>query len=119
MKEAGLATVHAITMLAHESVAALGALVIDGAVRVNHQAQHAADLAALAAASAAIEGLDPCQMAKKVSEKNQATMRECEMYGLVATITVETSMRKFFGHGLSFSSTARAAPRWYLDESYF
>lgn len=73
-----------------------------------HSVAAAADAAALAAADAA-SGLvagHPCEVAVRVAEANAASVGDCEVDGLVVTVTVR---RTVLGFALSERATAGPA----------
>jgi len=53
-----------------------------------HQARHAADLAALAAAAARVDGREPCPAAGRTAEANRATLVSCTARGSIAVFGV-------------------------------
>ena len=110
MNESGSATIYGAIVITVGLFIALGAFVVTGFVRVHHQAHNAADLAALAATTTALDGHDGCVVAQEVATKNQARLTTCEMFGVVATITVETTTSKVLGMSWTFTGISRAAP---------
>jgi len=64
----------------------------------------AAALAAADAASGAVAGV-PCEEAARIAEAGDASLRECDVEGLIATITVAGA----YG-GISFDARSRAGP---------
>lgn len=86
--DAGAGTVlTAIGMLVVLAVTILG-LWIASWVDAVHQARHAADLAALAAAAARVGGRDPCPAAERTAEANQGRLVGCTVQGSVAAFQV-------------------------------
>lgn len=80
-------------------MAATLAILVVTAVLASHQARAAADLTALAGATAAADGLDACRTAAAVAEANGATLTSCRLVGTPAsfvvavTVTVRTGLR--------------------------
>jgi secretion/DNA translocation related TadE-like protein len=114
MKDDGSATVWAALIVTVAMVVTMLVFSVTGLVRLHHQTHNAADLAALAATSALMEGSDGCSVAKQVLLKNQAKLVKCDLFGVVATITAQTTVAEIFGTSLAFKAKSRAAPAGYL-----
>jgi secretion/DNA translocation related TadE-like protein len=72
-------------------------LVVVGAaaqVSAHHQARVAADVAAVAAATAHSRGEDGCAVARQVAGRNRASMSGCGVSGADVTVTVAVRGRK-------------------------
>ncbi|EME18768.1 Rv3654c family TadE-like protein [Rhodococcus triatomae] len=81
---------------------------VGSAVVARHRAQSAADLAALAAATAAVRGTDAaCAAAGGVAGRSRATVRECRLDGWDAVVTVVVSVGLGSGEAVA---AARAGP---------
>lgn len=108
--ERGGATVFAVACLAVLLLigAALG--VVAAMVRAHRSAQSAADLGALAAASAIADGRDPCGSAAEVARANGAELLSCETRGQDAWITVEVAGPRWLGQTADLTAQARAGP---------
>jgi secretion/DNA translocation related TadE-like protein len=99
-------------------VACLGVLVLLGAalgvvaamVVAHRSAQSAADLASLAAASAAARGDDGCAAGRAVASANGARLTACSAAGLEATVTVEVDGPHWLGQTADLLARARAGP---------
>ncbi|MDZ5144560.1 Rv3654c family TadE-like protein [Microbacterium testaceum] len=81
--------------------------VVGGAALAAERLAGTADAAALAAADAAsgaVTGV-PCDEAARIAEAGNASLRECDVEGLIATITVAGA----YG-GISFDARSRAGP---------
>ena len=88
-----------------------GALGVAGAMVVDHRrAQAAADLAALAGATALATGGDGCRAADDVARANDAELRECVADGLTVTVRVQVSGPRWLGQRGDLDATARAGP---------
>ncbi|OZD47362.1 hypothetical protein CH252_21005 [Rhodococcus sp. 06-1477-1B] len=93
-------------------VAVLGGLIVSlgvvaGAALAAEGLAGTADAAALAAADAAsgaVSGV-PCEEAARIAASGEASLRECDVEGLIATITVAGA----YG-GISFDARSRAGP---------
>lgn len=100
------------------TISCLGLLLLVGAalsvvaamVGAHRQAQAAADLAALAAASAVAAGGDPCGDAASVADANGATVTSCAIEGYDAQVEVVVTGPRWLGQTGDFSARARAGP---------
>lgn len=97
----GVALIGAIVCLSSIVIPIYAVLAAKGSVAA------AADAAALAAADARVGAATgyPCERADEVARANGATMRGCEVDGLVATVMVGRSIA-----GFDIQSTATAGP---------
>lgn len=79
--------------------AATIAILVVTAVLASHRARAAADLSALAGATAAADGLDACRTATAVAVANGASLTLCRFVGtptsfvVAVTVTVRTGLR--------------------------
>ena len=90
-------------------MAAMALALIASATVARHRAHAAADLAALAAALAALDGpIDACARAAEVSASNGASLLACHLDGFDAIVTVEVAAGGT-GWGAARAS-ARAGP---------
>lgn len=110
IEEHGSATVYAAIVVTVLTALAFAAVTVAGLTRLSHEADRAADLAALAGARAVVIGEDGCGVAGEVAEANGAEVRVCEASGPVVTIEVEIRSGRHFGRSWSFVARARAAP---------
>jgi secretion/DNA translocation related TadE-like protein len=88
--------------------AALG--VVGALVRAHRSAQSAADLAALAGASALARGEDACADAAAVAEANDSTLVSCVPDGFEVRVAVEVSGPRWLGQTSNLTADARAGP---------
>ena len=88
--------------------AALG--VVGAMVRAHREAQAAADLAALAVASAVADGGDPCASGSGVAAANGGRLLACEVVGRTATVRVEVPGPHWLGQEADLAAEARAGP---------
>ena len=88
--------------------AALG--VVGAMVRAHRQAQSAADLAALAVASAPVWSGDPCAAGAGIAAANDARMVACEVDGREARVRVEVTGPQWLGQDADLAAEARAGP---------
>lgn len=90
--------------------AGLAGAAVGAAHVARHQAQSAADLAALAGAARAGEGTAAaCARAAEIVAANQARLTDCQLDGLDITVTVEMTPAGVVS-GVAIA-TARAGPR--------
>jgi len=80
------------TLVTAGSAAALFSLAVviltaSGQVSAHHRAQVAADLAAIAAATAVYAGADGCAAAEETAGRNGASISECRIAGADVTVT--------------------------------
>ena len=113
--ERGVATVHALTVAAIGVLAAALSLQVTAVIGVRQRAAAAADLAALAASRAAVEGGEPCTVAARISRLNGAALTGCRTDAAVATVTVRVESGRWVVGRWASQRRARAAPAWYLD----
>lgn len=88
--------------------AALG--VVAALVRSQRSAQSAADLAALAAASARQRGDDACAVATKLARANSAELVGCSVLGDDVLVAIEVTGPRWLGQTADLSAHARAGP---------
>jgi secretion/DNA translocation related TadE-like protein len=88
--------------------AALG--VVQSMVVAHRRAQSAADLAALAAASAAARGQPACDRAREVAGSNGAELTACDAVGQTVTVTVRVPGPHWLGQQADLTAEARAGP---------
>ena len=97
----------AVGVVAASAALALGLCTVGAAAVVGQRLAGAADGAALAAADAASGAATgvPCDRAAQVATASGATLAECRLDGLVATVTVSGGFA-----GLIATASARAGP---------
>ena len=88
----GAATMFAAALAVVLVMAATVAVLVAMAVLAGHRARAAADLAALAGATAAAGGLDACRTAQAVAEANGATVTACDLAGTPASFVVSVTV---------------------------
>lgn len=88
--------------------AALG--VVAAMVRAHRAAQSAADLAALAGASALQRGEDGCAAAARVAAANAASVTTCRAGGEEVRLTVTVPGPRWLGQSADLTAEARAGP---------
>jgi secretion/DNA translocation related TadE-like protein len=102
-------TVVGILLVATVLAGALGSAVVD-----QRRVEAAADLASLAAASAARAGREPCATADDVARRNGARITSCVVQDADVTVTAVRRTRLWtlalLGRGLTVRATSRAGP---------
>jgi secretion/DNA translocation related TadE-like protein len=114
--ETGAATAYAASIAVLLTTAALVVTQVAGLVRLKHSVAAAADLSALAASRASVNGDEACDAATAIARRNGAKVLTCRMDFDVATITAGGTSRSWWGHRWAFEQKARAAPDFYLGK---
>lgn len=89
--ERGVGTVLTAGLAACMTVVAGASCLCIGWFSAVRQAERVAEVAALAGASAAVQGQDPCSAAKKAVQRNGGTLQGCVVRGNGANVVVEVS----------------------------
>jgi secretion/DNA translocation related TadE-like protein len=106
--ERGSATVWVLTLSGVVALVGLAAVLVGVAVGARHRAAAAADFAALAAATQAVQGLaDGCSRAAEIAAANGAELTACTI-GPDGVAQVAVSVPVELGRLGSHSATARA-----------
>lgn len=113
--EQGSATVHALTVVVLVCFVAFACVQVAFAITLRQRAAAAADLSALAASRASVEGEDACAEARSLARRNGARVRTCRMDADVATVTVRAIGPRWTIGRWASEQRARAAPAWYLE----
>ncbi len=113
-RELGVVSVHGVWVVVALTAAALLAVQVAGLVQLRHRAVAAADLAALAASRASVEGQDGCAAAEQIARRNQARLEACRMDLDVATVTTRLESTPWWGGRWVTAQDARAAPVHYV-----
>lgn len=109
--ERGAATVLAACAMCGLLVVALLIVQFGAAVSARHNAQSAADLAALAAAGALDRGTDSaCAAASTIAERMHVGVRDCEIDGWDVLVTVEGRVLLSTFGAKEVTAIARAGP---------
>lgn len=111
--DTGSASVSALAVALSVLLFALFGVTLATALHAHHRAQSAADFAALAAASHALEGeVAACAQASSIAAANGATISACTLNGMDATVTVTVAptFAPTAALGGSASASARAGP---------
>ena len=98
-RDRGSATVFAAAISLVLVMAATAAVLVMAVILASHRARSAADLAALAGATAEVGGGDACQAAGANARTNRADLQTCQVAGekssfvIAVTVTVPTGLR--------------------------
>ncbi len=108
--ERGSATVLGVGVVG--LLAAVMALVaaLAGAVADQRRVESAADLGALAGATAVQRGRPACASARDVVSRNGASLASCAVAGEVVEVSARRRTQPLLGHRFDAVSTARAGP---------
>jgi secretion/DNA translocation related TadE-like protein len=107
--EDGAGTVLAVAMMGLLVTVTVATSGVVGVVATHRRAQSAADLSALAGASALQDGGDPCRRAATIARRNAARLRRCQVDGW--TVAVEVASRiELPGGALDLAARGRAGP---------
>ena len=108
--ERGAATVLVTACLGVLLLVGCSLAVVAAMVAAHRSAQAAADLAALAGATAARDGADPCATAGSVAADNGARLTRCSTAGSEITVEVEVRGPRWLGQTHDLAAAARAGP---------
>ena len=109
--ERGSATLFVLAVTGLLMFVGLGLSGVAAIVLTQRSAQAAADLSALAGASAAVSGSDACEAAAAIAEANGATLVECRLAGPVVTVAVTAAGPRLIDRRYDITAEARAGPR--------
>jgi secretion/DNA translocation related TadE-like protein len=108
--EHGSAAVLGVGLLGVLMTVASFVAVLAGAVADQRRVESAADLGALAGASAVQHGRAACPAARSVVRRNRASVASCVVSGEVVVVTARRRTPLLLGRRLVAESTARAGP---------
>ena len=106
----GAATVLATACLGVVLMVGAGLGVVAAMVADHRRAQAAADLAALAGATALHQGIDACGAAQRVTSANDADLTACSVAGADVVVTVTATGPRWLGQSADLEGRARAGP---------
>lgn len=115
-RDRGSVTVHAATIAIVLLILTLVMVQATALVRLRHRVAAAADLAALAASRASVDGHDGCAAARRVARRNGAEIVRCRMDYDVATVTARGESPPWWSAAWNSEQRARAAPESYVSE---
>jgi secretion/DNA translocation related TadE-like protein len=107
--EGGAGAVLAIAMMGLLVTVTVGTSGAVGVVASHRRAQSAADLAALAGASALQDGGDPCGRAAVIARRNGAELRQCQTRDWQVAVVVSRDVR-LPGSAFALEARGRAGP---------
>lgn len=108
--ERGSATLLVLAMAGLLMFLGLGLSGVAAIVLTQRSAQAAADLAALAGASAVASGSDACEGAAAIAESNGVTLVDCRLAGPVVTVAVTVAGPRLIDRRYDVTAEARAGP---------
>lgn len=109
-RDTGAATLLVITCLALLMTIGVAMGAVAGLFGAHRSAQAAADLAALAGASARQRGADGCAAASRIAGANRATLTSCRHEGDDLVVSVVVAGPRWLGQGSDLVAEARAGP---------
>ena len=107
--EQGAGAVLAVAMIGLVVTVTVGTSGAVGVVAGHRRAQSAADLSALAGATALQAGGDACQRARVIAGRNGAALQRCQVDGFEVVVVVARSVR-LPGMPMELKARARAGP---------
>ena len=110
MNDRGAATVVVTACLGVILLVGCALAVVAAMVTAHRTAQAAADLAALAGATAAQHGSDPCAAARSVAGDNGARLTRCSIADQDVTVEVMVPGPRWLGQRHDLAAAARAGP---------
>ena len=110
-EEPGSASLLVVSLIGVIVLLGLAAAFMTASAAAHRQAQSAADLAALAAASTVQQGGEACATAERVAVANHARVITCDVSGEDVALSVEVDGPEFLGHSFAIVGQARAGPR--------
>lgn len=108
--EAGGASLFAVACVAVLLLVGAALGVVAAMVHAHRQAQSAADLASLAAASAVADGGDGCGAAAEIAAANGGSLESCQLLGHDVSVTVTVAGPEWLGQTGDLMAEARAGP---------
>ena len=108
--ERGAASLFAVACLSTLLLVGSALGVVAAMVKDHRAAQAAADLSALAGASAAAEGGDACGAAARIATANGGDLDSCAVSGRDVAVTVSVSGPGWLGQSGDLVAQARAGP---------
>ena len=104
----GVATVFGLAMIALLVFVAAVGVGVNALITAHRGAQGAADLAALAGASAQVDGRDPCGVAAHIASANHAQLTSCTLGSASVAVQVSVKTMRLFGESHQLRARARA-----------
>jgi secretion/DNA translocation related TadE-like protein len=108
--ERGAGSVLAVAMMGLLVTVTVAAAGVVGVIATHRTAQSAADLAALAGATALQDGGDACEEAVVVAGRNRTRLAGCEVDGWNVTVVVTANTARLPGGVLDLRARGRAGP---------
>jgi secretion/DNA translocation related TadE-like protein len=108
--ESGVATIWGLAIMGILLLLAAVSAGVVSLVGARHQAESAADLAALAGAQAAVNGGDACRSASRIAVANGGDLVACDVQGEIVEVRVEVVSPRLLGQTWTLTGRARAGP---------
>jgi secretion/DNA translocation related TadE-like protein len=108
--ESGVATIWGLAIMGILLLLAAFSAGVVSLVGARHQAEAAADLAAIAGAQAAVNGGDACRSARRIAVANGGELVACGVDDEVVEVRVEVDSPRLLGQVWTLIGRARAGP---------
>lgn len=108
--ERGAATLIVLALCGLLMFVGLALAGVAAVVLTQRSAQAAADLSALAGATAAVSGADPCAVANDIAVANGAVVTSCELAGSEVSVAVRVRGPRWADRRYDVTARARAGP---------
>ena len=108
--DAGIATVWGLMIMGILLLLAAVSAGVVSLIGARHQAEAAADVAALAGAQAAVDGEEPCEAARRIAVANDGLLTRCRVAGQIVEVRVDVDGPPLLGTTWTLTGRARAGP---------
>lgn len=108
--ETGIATIWGLAIIGILMLLAAVSAGVVSLIGARHQAEAAADLAALAGAKAAVDGEDACDAARRIAAANGGALIRCDVEGEIVEVRVQVEGPRLLGESWVLTGRARAGP---------
>jgi secretion/DNA translocation related TadE-like protein len=108
--ETGIATIWGLAIIGILMLLAAVSAGVVSLIGARHQAEAAADLAALAGARAAVDGEDACEAARRIAAANGGALTGCDVQGDIVEVRVEVDGPRLLSEAWVLTGRARAGP---------
>lgn len=108
--DAGIATLWGLAIMGILLLLAAVSAGVVSLIGARHQAEAAADLAALAGAQAAVDGEDACEAARRIAAANDGLLTRCRVAGQIVDVRVDVEGPPLLGTTWTLTGRARAGP---------
>lgn len=108
--DVGIATLWGLTIMGILLLLAAVSAAVVSLIGARHQAEAAADLAALAGAQAAVDGEDACEAARRIAAANDGLLTRCRVASQIVEVRVDVHGPPLLGTTWTLAGRARAGP---------